>query len=61
MRIHAAEKFQGNPCKFGHPGLRYRSSGACVECMRLKGIAKRHQKRAQIEPCGPDCVLCREA
>ena len=44
MRIHAAEKFQGTPCKYGHPGLRYRSTGGCVECARLGGIAKRQAK-----------------
>ena len=26
-------KFQGRPCKHGHDGLRYSSTGNCVECV----------------------------
>lgn len=24
--------YQGKPCKYGHSGLRYKSTGSCVEC-----------------------------
>lgn len=27
-----AGKYQGNPCKRGHTGLRYRSTKGCVDC-----------------------------
>lgn len=32
-----AKNYTGRPCKHGHGGLRYKSSGACVECVRLGG------------------------
>jgi hypothetical protein len=47
MRKNAAEKFQGNPCYLGHSGLRYRCSGACVECMQAHGAAKRAKAKAE--------------
>lgn len=25
-------KYQGNPCKHGHNGIRYSSTGGCVDC-----------------------------
>jgi len=53
MRSNAAEKFQGNPCKRNpnHPGLRYRTSGACVDCMREDGAAKRAKAKAtKVDP-----------
>ena len=28
----SAETYQGNPCKRGHSGMRYVSTGNCVEC-----------------------------
>lgn len=46
MRTNAAEKFQGTPCKLGHAGLRYRSSGGCVECLRIYGQKRQEKKRA---------------
>lgn len=36
-RKKTSETYSGSVCKRGHSGLRYRSSGACVEC----GIEKR--------------------
>lgn len=33
------EKYQGKPCKRKHSGLRYRSSGACVDC--TKSLSKK--------------------
>jgi hypothetical protein len=26
--------FQGNPCKLGHDGIRYVSTGSCVVCQK---------------------------
>ena len=26
-------KFQGSPCINGHPGIRYASTGQCVDCI----------------------------
>lgn len=48
MRTNAAEKFQGNPCKRNpsHTGQRYRTSGACVDCTREDGAAKRANAKA---------------
>jgi len=37
----------GSPCTRGHTGLRYRSSGRCVECTRED--AKRHHARLQAQ------------
>lgn len=31
-----AKIFQGNPCKRGHDGQRWKSTGACVECARIR-------------------------
>lgn len=31
-------KYQGNPCKYGHAGMRYESTGNCVECMKLRSV-----------------------
>jgi hypothetical protein len=37
-RIKAAKAgksvYKGNPCKYGHSGLRYVRNGACVECQQ---------------------------
>lgn len=46
------EKFQGKPCKRGHSGMRYRSSGGCVECSRDAKAerAKQAQTPAAIPP-----------
>lgn len=38
--------YNGKPCKYGHPGLRYASTGACVECQRKHG-------RKRPEPPSP--------
>ena len=35
----AGEKFyQGAACKSGHTGLRYTSTGKCVECARVQAV-----------------------
>lgn len=46
------EKYQGKPCKRGHPGTRYRTSGGCVECSK-KDAAKRKALKAQTPPATP--------
>lgn len=33
--------FISTPCKRGHSGRRYKSTGACVECMRLHRINRK--------------------
>lgn len=33
--------FTSTPCSRGHIGRRYKSTGACVECMAIHGKAKR--------------------
>lgn len=38
-------KYQGKPCKFGHPGMRYSSTGSCVECQ--SAFASRQRERAR--------------
>lgn len=38
--------FHGTPCKRGHVGRRYRSTGACVECMAMHSVAKRAKAKA---------------
>lgn len=39
----AGEKYQGNPCKRGHTGLRYRSTKGCVDC--AQAAAQRQDRR----------------
>jgi hypothetical protein len=36
---------KGNPCRLGHPGLRYVGSGACVDCaiLRQQRLVKERQ------------------
>jgi hypothetical protein len=46
------EKYQGKPCKRGHPGTRYRSSGGCVDCSR-EDTAKRNAVKALPPPATP--------
>lgn len=36
--------YQGKPCKRGHVGKRYKSTGACVECMQMHHAAKMAKK-----------------
>jgi hypothetical protein len=38
------EFYQGKPCKRGHEGKRYKSTGACVECMPILKAAFRQRK-----------------
>jgi hypothetical protein len=33
----------GPPCKRGHPGRRYRSTGHCVDCMAIHARAQRQR------------------
>lgn len=39
--------YQGKPCKKGHEGLRYRSTGACVKCMAAYSVAQRLKRLQQ--------------
>ncbi len=39
--IAGATYYQGRPCKYGHSGERYASTGACRECIRLRDQARR--------------------
>lgn len=34
-RAAGKRKFAGSPCKRGHDGARYSSTGHCVDCMKL--------------------------
>lgn len=34
--IAGATHYQGRPCKYGHSGERYASTGACRECIWLR-------------------------
>jgi hypothetical protein len=38
---------RGEPCKYGHPGVRYASTHGCVECMRIYG-AKQAAARSAV-------------
>lgn len=40
--------FLGRPCRRGHGGERQSSSGACVECQRMKNRERYEQKREKI-------------
>jgi len=40
-----ATKFMGNPCKYGHDGLRYESTGACVHCGLLSAAKQKQAKK----------------
>ena len=43
-----AKTFMGNPCKRGHDGLRYESTGGCVHCALLAALAQK-RKPAKVE------------
>ena len=43
--------YEGNPCKYGHRGLRYKSNYGCVECIRLR-TAKHRPKAPKRRPAG---------
>lgn len=43
--------FTGKPCIHGHVVNRYTSTGHCIECLRLRGLAERQmikQMREQV-------------
>ena len=57
-----AEKYYGTPCPHGHDGLRYRSTGNCIDCAeryrpptgltkveRIKWVRERRRERKQAE------------
>jgi hypothetical protein len=48
-------KYQGNPCRRGHDGVRYRHGGACVECIRLNAIERR-ERRKQLDTASKDAA-----
>lgn len=37
--------YTGKPCRYGHCGLRYVSSGMCVDCMRIWNKENHHAKK----------------
>ena len=38
-------KFQGSPCINGHPGIRYASTGNCVDCMQFHREKEKSNER----------------
>jgi len=34
-RAAGQKKFQGSPCVNGHSGIRYSSTGQCVDCLQM--------------------------
>lgn len=44
-----AEKFHGNPCRNGHVGVRYRTSGGCMECSQDASDRRRQEKILRAE------------
>ena len=44
------EKYQGNPCRRGHSGIRWVKGGACVECQKLTDAQRRAPQPAQPAP-----------
>jgi hypothetical protein len=47
MNPNSDRYFQGTPCHRGHVGLRYLSTGACVDCMAMHGKNNRAKKSQQ--------------
>jgi len=45
--------YLGSSCKRGHDGRRYKSTGACVECMVMHSVEKRAKKKAAQQPEAP--------
>ena len=52
---------RGEPCKHGHPGLRYASTRGCVECMRIQSAkqvaarsAARRARRERLAAMGAE-------
>ena len=43
------KRFQGKPCQYGHPGVRYTTSGQCVECCELLNQARREKIRRLLK------------
>jgi hypothetical protein len=51
----------GDPCKYGHSGLRYASTHGCVECMRIYSAkraaalsAERKARRERLTAMGAE-------
>ncbi len=44
--------FKGNPCKRGHDAMRYKSTGECVECVRVRMLEETpEQKYRRLAMC----------
>ena len=43
------KRYQGAPCLKGHPGVRYTSSGQCVECADSHTEARRERIRKLLK------------
>jgi hypothetical protein len=41
--------FISTPCKRGHSGRRYKSTGACIECQRMHHLV-RHPPKKLTQP-----------
>lgn len=55
MNSVADRYYQGTPCRLGHSGRRYKSTGACVDCQATHGKAQRAKiKEAKAQTsCSP--------
>lgn len=47
--------FISTPCKRGHSGRRYKSTGACVECQRMHHVA-RHPPKNLTQPLNEQTI-----
>ena len=55
----ATTTFQGNPCKRGHSGLRYRANKACVVCDRQYSRERRRRLELPVPTRAPiECEIC---
>ena len=46
-RVACKTKYLGKPCKHGHGGLRYVSTGGCMDCCTSNRYRKRTQSTSQ--------------
>jgi hypothetical protein len=50
MFIKRADKYQGNPCKRGHDGMRYKKTGICVQCAKDAAKKQKADRLAGLTP-----------
>lgn len=46
--MKSAPTFMGNPCKHGHDGLRYESTGSCVHCALLYAAKQKQDRKKPL-------------